>query len=129
MPQNTISELDVAACAAAVKHHCGVSAAVFTGLDIVMSRKDLARLCDLADETILAGACKTYGGTVALLAVCDDLALRCVVYDVTLPWKLHAAGGDPHIFPPSPLAARYVDEYSLEALERILDDAFTNRRA
>jgi len=129
MPKKPISELDISACALAVKHHRGVSAPVQTGLDVIFARPDFARLCDLADETVLAGACKTYDSRIALLAVCDELALRCVVYDVTLPWHLHAAGADQMTFPPSPLAARYVEKYSLAALERILDDAFAARRA
>lgn len=128
MPKEPISELDISACLDALR--CvDVKMPVVTGTDIIISRTDLAKLCDLCDEDLLAGACKTYRSKTALLAVCDHTLGRATVYHASLSWHLHSAGLDPTLHPPRPILARDVPEMSMDALEGLLDAAFELHQA
>lgn len=129
MPKDPISELDISACILALRQCRGIAMPVVTGTDIILERADFARLCDLCDEDMIVGACKTYNGRSALLAVLDHVPGRVTVYDVTLPWHMHAAGIDPTLYPPSPIIARHLDGMSMQSFETALDFAFELRRA
>lgn len=128
MPKDPISELDISECVRAIKQCRGVTLPVVTGTDIVFLRQDIAKLCDFCDEGLIAGACKTYHGKTALLAVCDPVLGRATVYHATLSWHLHSAGLDPMLHPPRPILARYLPEMSMDALEHLLDLAFEVHR-
>lgn len=128
MPKDPISELDILECLIALKKCRGVTTPVVTGTDIILERSDFARLCDMCDEDMIVGACKTYGHS-ALLAVLDQVPGRVTVYDVTLTWHMHAAGLDPTLYPPRPIIARYLDDLSMQSCEVALDFAFELRRA
>jgi hypothetical protein len=127
MPENPISELDIAACVDAVQHHSVVRVAVKVGLDIIHVRDDLYRLTDLLYEDLLLGACATFGNA-ALLAVIVNSG-SCAVFDVTLPWHMHDAGADHRAFWPKPLVAEYVREGTIEELDRILKSAYAYRQS
>lgn len=127
MPQTPISELDIAACVDAVHHHSVARVGFNTGLDIIHVRDDLYRLSDLVDDTILLGACATFG-TTALLAVVAKPG-SCAVFDVTLPWHMHDAGADHRTFWPKPLLAEYVREGTIDELDRILKAAYAYRQS
>lgn len=124
MPKDPISELDISECVRALRQCSGITLPVITGTDIVFLRPDFAKLCDFCDEDLIAGACKTYGGKTALLAVCDPILGRATVYHATLSWHLHSAGLDPTLYPPRPIIARDLKEVSMDALEDLLDVAF-----
>jgi hypothetical protein len=128
MPKDHISELDISECVRALRQCRGVTLPVITGTDIILQRPDFAKLCDFCDEDMIVGACKTYRGKTALLAVCDPILCRATVYHATLSWHLHAAGLDPTLHPPRPIIARDVPELSMDALEHLLDLAFEVHR-